>query len=125
MADKKTTVKKTSKTVTNSISDLRSLSAVELQKKLLTARQDLLEAQKSLKANELANPHVVTKMRKEIARIMTVISELNAAVIPDASCHPELVSGSRKKEETAWMLKQVQHDKSGAKKSNSNGKETK
>ena len=73
MADKKTT--KTAKI--NVIADLRKKSADELQKLLSTTRADLLEAQKSLKANELANPHAVTKLRKEIARIMTVLAEVN------------------------------------------------
>ncbi|MDR1197238.1 MAG: 50S ribosomal protein L29 [Candidatus Nomurabacteria bacterium] len=70
MADKKTT----KKTVTNSAADLRKLSVEELQKQLQTARADLLEAQKSLKANELANPHAVTKLRKDVARILTIIT---------------------------------------------------
>ena len=47
----------------------------ELQKLLQTARADLLQAQKSLRANELANPRVVRKMRREIARILFVINE--------------------------------------------------
>jgi ribosomal protein L29 len=71
MADKKTT----KKTVTNSLAELRAKTVAELEKLLQTARGDLLESQKSLRANELANPHVVTKMRKEIARVMTVLTE--------------------------------------------------
>ena len=70
--------RKNKKNITNSISDLRKLSVEELQKLLHTARQDLLEAQKSLRANELANPRVISKMKKEIARILTVISEVIA-----------------------------------------------
>ena len=69
--------KKADKSVTNSIVDLRKLSVEELQKLLQTARADLIEMQKSLKANELANPRTVRKQRREIARILTVISEVS------------------------------------------------
>jgi len=78
MADKKTTSKKAEKKVTNSVADLRAKSADELQKLLAVARKDLLEMQKSLKANELANPRAVTKARREIARILTVMHEVIA-----------------------------------------------
>jgi ribosomal protein L29 len=80
MADKKTT----KKTVTNSVKDLRALSVDELQKQLLTARADLLTAQKSLRANELANPHAVTKLRREVARILTIIKEKDAVIASEA-----------------------------------------
>lgn len=65
-----------SKVKKSSMADLRNKSVDELQKLLATNRADLLEAQKSLRANELANPHAVTKMKKEIARILTVLREL-------------------------------------------------
>jgi len=58
-----------------SVADLRSKSIEELQKLLAVSRADLLEAQKSLKANELANPRVVSKMKREVARILTIIHE--------------------------------------------------
>ena len=81
MADKKTT--KVAKV--NTIADLRKKSVEELQKLLSTARADLLEAQKSLRANELANPHAVTKMRKEIAQILTIMTEANKSETADAA----------------------------------------
>jgi ribosomal protein L29 len=76
MAEKTTkkTVKKVESKSTNSMADLRALSNEDLQKRLSTIRADLLLAQKSLKADELANPRVVRKMRREIARILTVIT---------------------------------------------------
>ncbi|MCL2174228.1 50S ribosomal protein L29 [Candidatus Saccharibacteria bacterium] len=81
MADKK--IKKITasdkKTVTNSMADLRKLSAQELQQKLQTIRADLLAAQKSLRANELVNPRVIRRTKKEIARIMTVIAEMSSS----------------------------------------------
>lgn len=56
-------------------SELRAKKPEELQKMLATARKDLLEAQKSLAANELANPHAVKKLRHSIARIKTIMAE--------------------------------------------------
>jgi len=82
MADKK-------KEVQNKASDLRSKSIEELQKLLATDRADLLEAQKSLRANELANPHAVTKMRKEIARILTILAEKNKEILSDSKASNE------------------------------------
>jgi large subunit ribosomal protein L29 len=86
MADKKTT-KTTPKnriSLSQKLADLRGKDAADLQKVLATAKADLLEAQKSLAANELANPNVIKKMRKEIARIKTVLTE-KTAVIADSS----------------------------------------
>ena len=76
MAEKvsKKTVKKAEVKNTNSPADLRALSPEELQKKLQSARADLLEMQRSLRANELANPRVVRMKRREIARILTIIT---------------------------------------------------
>ena len=45
----------------------------ELQTKLATARTDLLEAKRSHAPGELVNPRVITKTRKEIARLSTAI----------------------------------------------------
>ena len=69
------TAKQSSKTATRSIAELRQLSVAELQKQLTTSRADLLALQKSLKAGELANPHAVTKLRREVAQILTIITE--------------------------------------------------
>ena len=45
----------------------------ELRAKLAEKQQDLLEAKRSNAAGELVNPRVITKDRKEIARISTAI----------------------------------------------------
>lgn len=72
MANKKPTDKKIKKVST---SDLRSKAMEDLQKLLASERKDLLEAKKSLKANELANPNAVKKMRRHVARLKTIINE--------------------------------------------------
>ena len=79
-----------------SVADLRNKSVEELQKLLATARKDLLELQKSLRANELANPHAVTKMRKEIARIMTVLAEKRHSELDSESSNNNITKGDEK-----------------------------
>lgn len=65
MADKKT----------NFVADLRKKSLEDLEKVLGESKQDYLNLCKSLKAGELANPRAVSKLRKEIAKIKTIIAE--------------------------------------------------
>ncbi|MDR3125563.1 MAG: 50S ribosomal protein L29 [Candidatus Nomurabacteria bacterium] len=73
MADKKTTP--TSRvSLSQKLTDWRAKDLSELNKILASAKADLLAAQKSLAANELANPKAVNKMRKEIARLKTIIA---------------------------------------------------
>ena len=80
MAEKKTT-KKAKSTPKNKVNlvkkleDLRTKEVAELHKVLAESKKDLLEARKSLAANEMANPKAINKMRKEIARINTIIAE--------------------------------------------------
>lgn len=54
-------------------SDVSAL--VKLQGELVTKRNELLDAKKGHANGELANPHYLTKLRKEIARIMTNINK--------------------------------------------------
>lgn len=49
-------------------------SEKDLQQTLAGLRKELSDARRSLAANELPNPRVVTKTRKEIARTLTVIN---------------------------------------------------
>jgi ribosomal protein L29 len=55
--------------------ELRELSEQELHTVLETARNDLLSAQKMLKANELPSSHVIKKSRRVIARIHSLLAE--------------------------------------------------
>jgi large subunit ribosomal protein L29 len=83
----KTRVKKSDKALnkTNTIADLRKKTVEDLRKDLAAAKNDLLEAQKSLKANELANPHAVKKMRRGIAQIKTVMAELSKKPVEEVT----------------------------------------
>ena len=77
---KKETIKKVTATKTvQTIKDLRGLSETELQAALKTAKEDLLNAQKMLRANELPSSHVIRKSRRMIARIHTILTEKNNA----------------------------------------------
>jgi|GEM_PF-686525 len=55
--------------------DLRDLTEQELRAMLETAKEDLLNVQKMLRANELPSSHVIKKSRQAIARIHTVLAE--------------------------------------------------
>lgn len=46
----------------------------DLHAKLAELRQELSDARRSLAANELPNPRVVTNTRREIARTLTAIN---------------------------------------------------
>jgi len=61
MADKKTKAAVTVKTLD------------QLRTDLAAKRTELLEARRGHAAGELANPHVLTTIRKDIARLMTAI----------------------------------------------------
>lgn len=67
----------------NTVADLRNKTVEELRKLLENGKKDLLTAQKSLKADELANPHAVKKLRKEIARIKTIMTEVDNKVVEE------------------------------------------
>lgn len=62
MATKKTTAK---------ASEVKTLE--QLRADLAAKQNDLIEARRGHAAGELANPHVLTTTRKEIARILTTI----------------------------------------------------
>ena len=73
MADKKPTPKKTPATP-------KVQTVEELQAELMTKQADLLNARRANAAGELANPHILTTTRKQIARLHTAIraAELTA-----------------------------------------------
>lgn len=55
--------------------ELRTKSVDELQKLLAEKQAELTGNKRSLAAGELPNPRVVTKTRREIARIMLCLGE--------------------------------------------------
>lgn len=74
----KKSVKKTEKVSPKSartVSELRNQDIKQLLDELKSAQTDLANARRSLAAGELVNPNVISKYRKEIARIQTVIAQ--------------------------------------------------
>lgn len=73
------TAKKTTNKIMSSKLDLNK-SVSELQKVLLTKRQDLLDSRKSHKSGEMVNPRAITELKKDIARILTKLrhEEINS-----------------------------------------------
>lgn len=69
--DTKKTVKKDSL----SAKSLRTMKPAERSGLLAEKRADILEAKRSLKAQELANPSRVKELRRHIALIMTIENE--------------------------------------------------
>lgn len=74
--DVKKDVKKVAKSVGQAAKDLRTLTEQELHEVLATAKEDLMSAQKMLRANELPGSHVIKKSKQFIARVHTVLTEV-------------------------------------------------
>ena len=58
--------------------DLRAMSADELNAKLKELKEELFRLRFQLAINQLDNPHQITQVKKDIARVMTILSEKNA-----------------------------------------------
>lgn len=69
MAEAKKPAKKAAPKKAVGVKDLAAL-----EKDLAAKRADYIESQKSHRAGELVNPRVLTKTRKDIARLMTAVT---------------------------------------------------
>ncbi|MBQ3528822.1 MAG: 50S ribosomal protein L29 [Clostridia bacterium] len=58
--------------------ELRAMSAEDLAKKLADLKQELFNLRFQHAINQLDNPHKIADVKKDIARVMTVLSEKNA-----------------------------------------------
>ena len=58
--------------------ELRTMSAEELNAKLAELKEELFNLRFQLAVNQLDNPHKITAVKRDIARIMTVLCEKNA-----------------------------------------------
>ena len=56
-------------------SQIREMSAEELQKKLSELKDELFHLRFQLAINQLDNPHKITEVKRDIARVLTVINE--------------------------------------------------
>jgi ribosomal protein L29 len=76
---KSTSAAKSEKSSPKTSADLRALSQADLQTTLTAARQDLLTAQKMLRANELPSSHVIRQNRRQVARLLTILNQKTKA----------------------------------------------
>jgi large subunit ribosomal protein L29 len=58
--------------------ELREMSAEQLNAKLKDLKDELFNLRFQLAINQLDNPHKITDVKRDIARVMTVLSEKNA-----------------------------------------------
>lgn len=58
--------------------ELREMSAEELNTKLAALNEELFNLRFQLAVNQLDNPHKITDVKHDIARVMTVLREKNA-----------------------------------------------
>lgn len=59
--------------------EIRAMSAEELQKKLTELKDELFHLRFQLAINQLDNPHKITEVKRDIARVLTVINETKNA----------------------------------------------
>ena len=58
--------------------DLRKMSAEELNKQLKELKEELFNLRFQHAINQLDNPQKIVEVKRNIARVMTVLSEKNA-----------------------------------------------
>ena len=60
------------------VKELRELDANQLNEKLADLKKELFNLRFQLAINQLDNPHKITDVKHDIARVMTVLREKNA-----------------------------------------------
>ena len=63
---------------TKFVNDLKKMSAEELNAKLKELKSELFNLRFQHAINQLDNPQKIVEVKKNIARVMTVLSEKNA-----------------------------------------------
>ena len=58
--------------------ELRAMSAKDLETKLADLKQELFNLRFQHAINQLDNPQKIVEVKKNIARVMTILSEKNA-----------------------------------------------
>ena len=58
--------------------EIRNLSVQELEKKLKELKEELFNLRFQHAINQLENPHKIVDVKKDIARVMTILQEKNA-----------------------------------------------
>ena len=58
--------------------ELREMSSQDLEKKLKELKQELFNLRFQHSINQLDNPHRLADVKRDIARVMTILNEKNA-----------------------------------------------
>ena len=58
--------------------EIRQMSSQDLEKKLKELKQELFNLRFQHAINQLDNPHKIADVKKDIARVKTIINEKNA-----------------------------------------------
>jgi large subunit ribosomal protein L29 len=74
------------------VDELRILEADELGMRLRTARRELYELRFKHAVGQLENSSQISKVRHDIARIMTVLRERDFGIGPVVEEHPQAVA---------------------------------
>ena len=56
-------------------SEIKTMSAEELEKKLVELKDELFHLRFQLAIKQLDNPHKITAVKRDIARVLTVIND--------------------------------------------------
>ena len=59
-------------------SEIRAMTAEQLEAKLGELKEELFNLRFQLAINQLDNPHKIADVKKDIARVMTILHEKNA-----------------------------------------------
>jgi large subunit ribosomal protein L29 len=59
-------------------SEIREMTVEELEKKLSELKEELFNLRFQHAVNQLDNPHKIDDVKKDIARVMTILHEKNA-----------------------------------------------
>ena len=59
-------------------SEIRSMTSEELEKKLKELKNELFNLRFQHAINQLENPHRIVEVKRDIARVMTILQQKNA-----------------------------------------------
>ena len=57
-------------------SEIRKMSVEDINKKIVELKQELFELRMKQATGNLEKPHMINKLRKDVARLKTVLTEL-------------------------------------------------
>jgi large subunit ribosomal protein L29 len=60
--------------------EVRELSPAEIEKKLRDTREELLQLRLRKKSGQVESPHLLRQLRKDIARMETILSQKNTSL---------------------------------------------